>query len=103
MSQLEQFALDGLELNDGTNYFLESLLIPPAQKKPAWITGGDTDGAVLDRAPLYDNAVVVAQVRVVAQATKDLAVAKLAALGDKLQEAERNQTGVSITWTPADG
>lgn len=104
MSQLEQLAVDGLELNDGTNYVLEApLSMPPAQKKPVWVTGGDTDGAILDRTPLYDNAQVVARVRVVVQSTMDLAVAKLAALGDKLQESERNQTGVAITWTPADG
>lgn len=103
MSALEQLAVDGLELNDGTNYVLESLSLPPAQKKPVWVTGGDSDGAVLDRAALFDNAQVTARVRVVVQSTMDLAVAKLAALGDKLQEAERNQTGVAITWTPADG
>jgi hypothetical protein len=99
----EQLAVDGLELNDGTNYVLEALTMPPAQKKPVWVTGGDTDGAILDRTSLYDNAQVVARVRVVVQSTMDLAVAKLAALGDKLQESERNNTGVAITWTPADG
>lgn len=103
MSSLEQFALDTLELNDGTNYFLESLSIPPARKKPEWVTGGDSDGATLARGPLYENAEIVARVRVVVQSTMDLAIAKLAALGDKLQESERNQTGVAITWTPADG
>lgn len=95
--------MDGLELNDGTNYVLEALSMPPAQKKPVWVTGGDTDGAILDRTPPYDNAQVVARVRVVVQSTMDLAVAKLAALGDKLQESERNNIGVAITWTPADG
>lgn len=102
MSQLEQLAIDGLELNDGTNYILEALTMPPAQKKPEWITGGDSDGSVLARGPLYDNAQLVARVRVATQTTMDLAVAKLAALGDKLQESERNQTGIALTWTPAD-
>jgi hypothetical protein len=103
VSQLEQFAIDGLELNDGTNYFLEELDVPPAQKKPEWVSGGDSDGSLLARGPLYDNATVTARVRIVVQSTMDLAIAKIAALGDKLQESERNQTGIALTWTPADG
>lgn len=107
MSSNEGLVLDSLDLNDGTlggggTYFLEALTLPPPQKKPEWLSGGDADGAVLARDPQYENRVVTARVRIAAQSTMDLALSKIAAIGEKLEEAERNQTGVILQWTPAD-
>lgn len=102
MSALEGITLDGLDLNDTTTYVLEALSTPPPKKKPEWITGGDSDGGVLGRDPLFDTREITARIRIVAQSTMDLALAKIALIGDKLEEAERNQTGVALVWTPAD-
>ena len=100
MSQWEGIVLDGLDLNDGVDYTVESFSVPPAQKKPEWISGGDTSGAVLGREALYENRTVPLRIRVEPQATMDLAIAKIRTLVDKLQEAEKG--GVDLTWTPAD-
>lgn len=102
MAANEGLTLDTLDLNDATSYVLEALSMPPPKKRPEWVSGGDTDGAILGRDPLYENREVVARIRIVAQSTMDLALAKIAAIGDKLEEAERNQTGVALQWTPAD-
>jgi len=101
MAALEQLVLDTLALNDASTYRLQGLEIPPPSKKPEWITGGDSDGAVLGRDPLHENRVVTARVRILPQATMDAALAAIAAIGDKLEEAERNLTGVALVWTPA--
>lgn len=76
--------------------------MPPPKKKLEWIAGGDTDGGVLARDPLFENREITARIRIVAQSTMDLALAKIAAIGDKLEEAERSNTGVTLQWTPAD-
>lgn len=103
MAVNEGLVLDTLDLNDGTTYSLEALSINPAKKRFEWQTGGDSDGGVLSRDALYENREIVARVRVAQQATQDLALAKIALIADKLEEAERNQTGVALQWTPADG
>lgn len=102
MAANEGLVLDTLDLNDATSYVLEALSMPPPKKRLEWVSGGDTDGAVLGRDPLYEQREVTARIRIVAQSTMDLALAKIAAIGDKLEEAERNQTGVALQWTPAD-
>jgi hypothetical protein len=98
----EGLVLDSLDLNDTTTYVLEALSMPPPRKRPEWVTGGDSDGGVLARDALFENREITARIRVVAQATMDLALSKIAAIADKLEEAERNQTGVTLQWTPAD-
>lgn len=103
MASVEGLTIDGLDLNDTTTYVLEALSMPPPKKRMEWIAGGDTDGSVLGRDPLYETREVTARIRIVAQSTMDLALSKIAAIGDKLEEAERNQTGVALQWTPADG
>lgn len=102
MAELEQWVLDGLALNDVT-YVLESVSDPPAQKKPEWISGADSDGAVLGRKPTHENKVIEMRVRVAQQATMDLALAKIAAVLDKAQECSHNVNGSALAWTPADG
>lgn len=100
MAAVEGLVLDSLDLNDGTTYLLLGLTMPPPAKRINWVSGGDSDGAVLDRDPLYDNRIVTARIAIVPQSTMDLALAKIAAIADKLEEAERNQTGVTLQWTP---
>ena len=100
MAVLEQWVLDGLALNDAT-LFLESISDPPAQKKPEWISGADNDGAVLGRRPTHENKVIEMRLRVAQTATMTLAVAKIAAVLDKLQECEHNANGLGLVWTPA--
>jgi hypothetical protein len=102
VASTEGLTLDSLDLNDTTTYVLEALSMTPPKKRSEWITGGDTDGAVLARDALFENREVVARIRIVAQSTMDLALSKIAAITDKLEEAERNQTGVALQWTPAD-
>lgn len=94
--------LDGVALNDDVTYSLESLSMPSPKKKPEWVAGADTDGAVLGRDPLFENREIQVRVRAVQQASMDLALAKVAAISDKLEEAERNLNGIPLTWTPAD-
>lgn len=100
MATQEGVVLNGLDLNDGTNYTVESFTVPPAKKRPEWITGGDSNGARLAREALYENRTVTCRVRVEQKATMDLALAAVGALTDKLQEAEKG--GVDLVWTPAD-
>lgn len=102
-SQFESLVLDGLSLNDGTVLSLESLTMPPSAKRPEWVSGADSDGAVLSRDPFHDNRIIEARIRVEQQATKDLALAKIALIVDKLEECERNlDRGLALVWTPAD-
>ncbi len=100
MASNESLILDGLQTNDAVTYSLESLSLPVPKKRPEWVGGGDSDGAILGREPLYENRTVQCRVRVEPQATMDLALAAVATLQDKLQEAERG--GIDLQWTPAD-
>lgn len=102
MSALEQLVLDGLALNDGAILDMESLSIPPPPKKPDWVSGADSDGALLGRSPTYENRVIEARIRVVQQTTADAARAHIGTVIDKLQECERNALGLPVVWTPAD-
>jgi hypothetical protein len=102
MATLEGLVVDGLALNDATNFALESLEMPAPAKSWEWVKASDGDGAILARPPLYENREVTARVRVVQLATADLALAKLGTLNDKLQEGEHNPAGITLAWTPAD-
>src|SRR5438046_71402 len=102
MASNESLILDSLDLSTG-NYTLESLDLTPPSKRFEWITGGDSDGAVLARDALYDTRTITAQVRVEPQSTMDLALAAVATIVDKLQETSKTPTGIALTWTPADG
>jgi hypothetical protein len=102
MAASEGLILDSLDLNDSTTYILLGLEIPPPKKRYEWVTGGDTNGGVLGRDPLFENREVMARIAIAPQSTMDLALAKIAAISDKLEEAERSNTGVVLQWTPAD-
>ena len=102
MSIFEALVLDSLALNDGTTFTLEALSMPPPPKKPRWISGADSDGALLASDPHHENRVIEARIRVEPQSTMDLALSKIASLVDKLEECERNARGLALTWVPAD-
>jgi hypothetical protein len=100
-STLEGLVFDGLDLNDRTNLILQGFEFLPARKRQEWAQGADTDGALLIRDPLFDNAELVVRLRVAKQTTMNLALAKLTALSAKLEEAEQQPDGLALVWTPA--
>jgi hypothetical protein len=103
MADLEALTLDGLALNDTTNFIMESLTMPPPRQRPEWLTAADSEGGTLARNPLHENREIGIRVRVAQLATTDLALAKVATLVDKLQKASKTPDGVALTWTPAGG
>lgn len=102
MAAQESLVLDGLELNDGTVFAVGELSFPPAPRLVEWVRSADSDGSLLAREPPADNREGTVTLWVAQQATKDLALAKLAQITDKLTEAQRNPTGIALVWTPAD-
>lgn len=101
MSDYEGFVLDSLDLNDGTSYELEAVDFPPPPKRPVWLSNPDADGDALLADPHYERRIVPARIRVQRQSTMDLAIAKIAAVEDKLQLASRTVGGIPLIWTPA--
>lgn len=97
---VEGFVLDGLDLQAGS-YILSELRFTPARKRPDWAQSSDSDGALLVRDPLYENSQWDAVV-VVDAASRDAAHTAVGLVTDKLEEAERNQLGIPLVWTPAD-
>lgn len=101
MAVRETLTFDSIALNDGTSFTLQGLEIPPPNKRFEWVPGGDADGAALVRDPLFENREITARVRVVQQSTMDLALAKIGSLVDSLEEAEKQENGLPLVWTPA--
>ncbi len=101
MANNEALVLDTLAINDGVTYTLEQLTMPPPKKRGIWASGADSDGAVLARDPLFENREITARIRVEPQASMNVALDKIGAISDKLEEAERNEGGIALTWTPA--
>jgi hypothetical protein len=99
----EGLLLDSLDLNttSGT-YSLEAFDPGVALKRPEWVQGADSDGAALVRDPLVENRTVTAKVRIIA-ASMDAATLAIGAIVDKLEEAERQEDGLPLVWTPASG
>ncbi len=97
---LEGLSLAGLDLNSAT-FSMESLSMTPPAKRPEWISGADSDGALLSRDPTYDNRVIEARIRVAQQASHDAVVAHIGSILDKLQECSRNENGLNLVWDPA--
>lgn len=102
MSAAESIVLDTLDLNDSTNYGLESVEFPPPPRLTEWVRSADSDGSLLAREPPAENREITARIWIAQQASMDLALAKVAAITDKLQEAARNPGGIDLVWTPAD-
>lgn len=102
MAAFETITLDGLALNDLTNYRVQSFEAPPPKKRYEWAAGGDADGSALIHDPLFENREIQLKVRITQRATMDLALAAVATLSDKLEEADRQPNGLDLVWTPAD-
>lgn len=102
MATNESLVLDGIELNQLTgDYVLRTVEFPPPRKRYLWAEAADADGAALIRDPTVENRTITASIRVAQQPTKDAALAKIGALVDKLEEAERRPDGLPLIWTPA--
>lgn len=101
MASNEGLVIDSLNLNDGTSYLLRSLDMPDPPKKQEWADSGDSDGKALIRDPLFDNRTVTAVIEIQPQSTMNAALDKIAAIGDKLEEAEQRPDGLGIVYTPA--
>src|SRR5262245_41571970 len=97
---MSDLVLNGLDLNDNTNYTTTALDMPPPPKRPQWVNNPDADGDLLLAEAHYERRTITLSVRVAQQATMDLAAAKIAALEDQLQLAERTQDGLPLVWTP---
>lgn len=98
----ESLILDGLQLNDEITLSLESLVMTPPAKRPEWVSGADSQGAILARDPRYENRVIEARLQIAPQATMNAALLLIAAVEDKLQECARNQPyGRPLVWDPA--
>jgi hypothetical protein len=82
-------------------FLLTSLSMPVPAKRPDWISGADSDGALLAADPRFENRVIEARVAVVPQASMDLALSQIALLIDKLEECERQANGLGLAWVPA--
>jgi len=78
-----------------------TLSMNPPNKRAEWISGADSDGAILSREPKYENRIIECRIAVLPQATKNLALAKIASLLDQFQECERQANGLALTWVPA--
>lgn len=98
---LDGLILNGTNINDETNYVLQTIDFTPPKKKPEWAQSADADGSALIRTPLFENRVITATLQVAPQASKNAALEKLGTIVDLLQEAEKNPEGIPLEWTPA--
>lgn len=97
-ADLEELALDGLDLNDDANFDAEALVVTPPSKRLVWLAQrhGDALGDVGT-----ERRTITLRIRPRVTGTMDGALAKLAQITDKLQKAERTEGGIEFTWTPA--
>jgi hypothetical protein len=91
----------GIELNDGVNFTIESLVFNPAQKKPLYVSNADADGEALVRESHYTPANFELKVRVEPQASIHAGLIKLGELTDAIQACEKVERGQALEWTPA--
>ena len=101
MSNLDTFVLNGLNLNDETNFGLEALDLTPPAKRSEWALSADADGQGLIRTPLFENRTITVTLRIGKQASMNAALEKLGALVDQFQEAEKNPEGIALEYQPA--
>jgi hypothetical protein len=80
---------------------LQGYDVTPPAKRQEWAQGADTDGALLVRDPLFENREITLRLRLRQQTTMDLALAQIATLSKKLEEAEQQPDGLALVWTPA--
>lgn len=100
----EKLELNGLNLNNGTTFVMESLTFTPAEPKPQYVTNSDTDGEELVEEPHFNNASFEAQIRLFPGGKKDMdaALVQVRELITKLQECARTEGGSPLKWTPAE-
>lgn len=100
----EGLVLDGLDLAQGPAglIMLHAFTPPMFRKRPEWVEGADSDGAILAREPLMTvgDATVTVAIPGVSRDDANTAVADIAA---KLEEAERHPGGIPLEWTPSGG
>jgi hypothetical protein len=101
MAANEGLVLDSLNLNDGTNWLLRDLQLPAPKKRPEWAGNADSDGQALVRDPLFDNRVIIAMLEGQPQVSMNAALDLIGKLSDKLEEAEKQEGGLGLVWTPA--
>lgn len=93
-----------INLSDFGTLRLDSFEPGIAKKRPEWASSGDSDGGLLVRQALYDNAEGSFRVRVRA-ASMDAAMSAIGTLALKLQECENlsagGGSGLPALWTPA--
>jgi hypothetical protein len=102
MADEEIVVLDGLNLTVAP-FEIEDWVPGVAKPRPAWQTGPDTDGAVLDEEPRYDLVESLLRVRIWQDDPSAMAAA-LAALGQLVEmvaDCARRPDGLPVTWTPA--
>lgn len=100
-SDIETLVLDGMDLNadDGT-LSVEAFACPAPPKRPEWASGGDADGAVLERDPLFDNRELTVTLRVSAE-DMNAALGAIGRVSDKIEAAESTPGGLPLLWAPA--
>jgi hypothetical protein len=102
VSDLEGLVFDGRDLNDIDNYALEPGFTPPIPpEREEWVTGADSDGAVLARPPLAENATASFVVNVSATNRSEVDFL-IQLLVQKIQAAKQSDNrGLDLVWTPA--
>lgn len=101
LTQAQIAALYTAGTTASTDFILQGYEVPPPNKRMEWAQGADLDGAALVRDPLFDNREVALRLRIRQQSSMDNALAQIAALSKKLEEAEQQQDGLPLVWTPA--
>jgi hypothetical protein len=103
MANEEALTIDGLAVNDGTTFGMQSFDAPVPRQRQDWIGAADSETQLLVRNPLHENRKITARISVIPQSTMDTAHDKLLLLLDKLQKASRYTDGITMTWAPATG
>jgi hypothetical protein len=98
---LEAWVLDGVTLTSGSFRMMELTADPPAEKAQ-WVSSADSEWAALLDVPNYENREITMKLRVVPQASMDLALNQIAVIRDKLRLAARSNDGIQLVWTPND-
>lgn len=102
MATLEALSLGGLNLNDQTTWYAESLTIAPPSKRLQRLSSPDADADLLAEVATYELRQVTLRLRYVASGgTVDTALTAINALQGYLQQAEELDSGSALTWTPA--
>lgn len=93
---------DALDLT-AAPYEIEEIKDPVAKPRPNWVDSPDTDGALLDAEPRYENVEMMLRVRVWVddETNMDAALAAVGALNDKLAQCAARPGGLPFRRTPA--